>query len=198
MGAFGNQPVDKDDCPPPSLNSVPDGPGPDQFSIVHAIRVSKDGVVYVADRENRRGQTFSLDGKFIRQLVRGSAPFAPDLALSRDPDQEFLFVGGDTDIVVVNRKTMEIATTIEGNRVIGGGHQLRGPGKVTGAYGRPSLDGGTSPFKRRKAPIMPYISLSWLMFQFSSPSLDMSHLAHLILAAPAASVMFAYISENSG
>ena len=44
-------------------------PGPDQFSIVHAIRVSSDGMVYVADRENRRVQTFTLDGKFIKQLV---------------------------------------------------------------------------------------------------------------------------------
>ena len=28
-GAFGNKPVDNDECPPPSLNSVPDGRGPD-------------------------------------------------------------------------------------------------------------------------------------------------------------------------
>ena len=124
-GAFGNKPVDKDQCPPPSLNSVPDGPGPDQFSIVHAIRVSNDGIVYVADRENRRVQTFTLEGKFIHQLVRGSEPFARDLALSPDPDQQFLYVGGGTDIVVVNRKTMEIVTTIQGGGVIGGGHQMQ-------------------------------------------------------------------------
>jgi len=123
-GAFGNKPVDNDQCPPPSLNSVPDGPGPDQFSIVHAIRVSNDGMVYVADRENRRVQMFTLDGKFVKQLVRGSAPFARDLALSRDPDQQFLYVGGGTDIVVVNRKTLEIVSTIQGSGVIGGGHQM--------------------------------------------------------------------------
>ena len=123
-GAFGNKPVDKDECPPPSLNSVPDGPGPDQFSIVHAIRVSNDGIVYVADRENRRVQTYTLDGKFLKQLVRGSAPFARDLALSRDRDQQFLYVGGGTDIVVVDRKTLAIVTTIQGGGVIGGGHQM--------------------------------------------------------------------------
>jgi DNA-binding beta-propeller fold protein YncE len=123
-GAFGNTPVDNDQCPPPSLNSVPEGKGPDQFSIVHAIRVSHDGVVYVADRENRRVQAFTLEGKFIQQLVRGSAPFARDLALSRDPEQRFLYVGGGTDVVVVNRKTLEIVTTIEGRGVIGGGHQM--------------------------------------------------------------------------
>jgi DNA-binding beta-propeller fold protein YncE len=124
-GAFGNKPVDKDQCPPPSLNSVPEGPGPDQFSIVHAIRVSNDGIVYVADRENRRVQTFTLDGKFIHQLVRGAEPFARDLALSPDPDQHFLYVGGGADVVVVNRKTLEIVTTIQGGGVMGGGHQMQ-------------------------------------------------------------------------
>jgi len=128
-GAFGNQPADKFDCPPPNLSSVPDGPGPDQFGIVHSIRVSSDGMVYVADRENRRVQMFTLQGKFIKQLVRGSAPFARDLALSADTlspnkDQEFLYVGGGEDIVVVNRKTLEIVTTIQMPGMVGGGHHM--------------------------------------------------------------------------
>jgi hypothetical protein len=123
-GAFGNGPVDKDDCPPPSLNSVPDGPGPDQFSIVHAIRVANDGLVYVADRENRRVQMFTSQGKFVKQLVRGSAPFARSLALSRDKDQRYLYVGGGTDIAIVDRKTLEIVKTIQGNGIVGGGHQM--------------------------------------------------------------------------
>src|SRR5207244_5224595 len=123
-GAFGRKPIDKDECPPPTLTSVPEGEGPDQFSIVHAIRVSNDGLVYVADRENRRVQMFTLEGKFLKQLVRGSAPFARDLALSRDRDQQFLYVGGGTDIVVVDRKKLEIVKTIQGGGVIGGGHQV--------------------------------------------------------------------------
>jgi DNA-binding beta-propeller fold protein YncE len=123
-GAFGNKPLDNDQCPPPSLNSVAEGPGPGQFSIVHAIRVSNDGIVYVADRENRRVQSFTLGGQFLKQVVRGSAPFARDLALSRDPDQQFLYVGGGTDIVVVNRKTLEIVTTVQGGGILGGGHQM--------------------------------------------------------------------------
>jgi hypothetical protein len=123
-GAFANTPVDKDDCPPPSLSSVPDGPGPAQFSIVHAIRVADDGLVYVADRENRRVQMFTNDGKFIKQLIRGSAPFARDLAFSPDPGQQFLYVGGGTDIVIVDRKTLEIVGSIEGPNMLGGGHQM--------------------------------------------------------------------------
>jgi hypothetical protein len=123
-GAFGNTPVDKDECPPPSLKSVPEGPGPDQFSIVHAIRVSNDGLVYVADRENRRVQVFTLDGKYVNQLVRGNAPFARNLALSPDPAQRFLYVGGGVDIVVVDRRTMQIVDLIGGQGFLGGGHQI--------------------------------------------------------------------------
>jgi hypothetical protein len=123
-GAFGKKPVDLDQCPPPSLNAVPDGPGPEQFSIVHAIRVSNDGLVYVADRENRRVQVFTTDGKFIKQRVKGDAPFARDLALSPDPDQQFLYVGGGTEIVVLNRKTLDIVETISGPGMLGGGHHI--------------------------------------------------------------------------
>jgi hypothetical protein len=81
-------------------------------------------MVYVADRENRRVQMFSNDGTFIKQLVRGSAPFARNLAFSPDPEQQFLYVGGGTDIVVVNRKTLEIVVSIQGGGVLGGGHQI--------------------------------------------------------------------------
>jgi hypothetical protein len=123
-GAFGNKPVDLDQCPPPSLSAVPDGPGPQQFSIVHAIRVSDDGLVYVADRENRRVQVFTTEGKFVTQLVRGAAPFARDLAFSPDPQQQFLYVGGGTEIVVLNRKTLEVVESIKGEGILGGGHLM--------------------------------------------------------------------------
>ena len=82
-GAFGNKPMDDDHCEVVTPTTFSD-PGPQQFSIVHAIRVAKDGMVYVADRENRRVQMFTNDGKFVKQLVRNSAPFARDLALSPD------------------------------------------------------------------------------------------------------------------
>jgi hypothetical protein len=56
--------------------------------------------------------------------LRGSAPFARNLALSPDPDQRFLYVGGGTDIVVVNRKTLEIVTRVQQPGMVGGGHQI--------------------------------------------------------------------------
>ena len=39
--------------------------GPPQFGLVHAVKVSRDGIVYVADRTNNRVQTFTTAGKFF-------------------------------------------------------------------------------------------------------------------------------------
>jgi DNA-binding beta-propeller fold protein YncE len=128
-GAFGNAPADSYNCPPPSLDSVPPGEGPKQFSIVHAIRVSDDGFVYVADRENRRVQVFTIEGKFVKQLLKGDIPFARDLTLSPDPQQQFVYVGGGEEIDVVDRKTMEIVEVVKGPGMLGGGHQLAADSK---------------------------------------------------------------------
>src|SRR6185436_4622522 len=100
-GAFGNKPVDDDHCEVVAQTSFPAGPGPQNFSIVHAIRVAKDGMVYVADRENRRVQAFRADGMFVKQLIKTDTQFARDLTLSADPGQQFLYVGNGDDIVVV-------------------------------------------------------------------------------------------------
>ena len=78
----------------------------------------------MADRENRRVQSFTTDGKFVKQLVKTDTPFARDLALSPDPEQQFLYVGNGDDIVIVDRKTLEIVGTIKLPGMIGGGHQI--------------------------------------------------------------------------
>jgi DNA-binding beta-propeller fold protein YncE len=123
-GAFANKPMDDDHCEVVTPKSFPDGPGPQNFSIVHALRVSKDGMVYVADRENRRVQAFTIDGKFVKQLVKTATPFARDLALSADPGQQFLYVGNGDDIVVVDRKALEPVGSIKVAGMIGGGHEI--------------------------------------------------------------------------
>ena len=122
-GAFGNKPMDDDHCQMVTPSSFSD-PGPQQFSIVHAIRVANDGTVYVADREYRRVQMFTKDGKFLKQLVRTGEPFARDLALSPDPAQQFLYVGGGNGIYIVDRKTLEIVGNIQPAGIIGPGHQI--------------------------------------------------------------------------
>jgi hypothetical protein len=123
-GAFGNKPVDDDHCEVVTPKSFPDGPGPDQFSIVHAIRVAHDGMVYVADREYRRVQMFAGDGKFVKQLARTATTFARDLALSPDAEQEFLYVGGGTNIAIVDRKTLEVVGSIQPPGILGPGHHI--------------------------------------------------------------------------
>jgi DNA-binding beta-propeller fold protein YncE len=123
-GAFANKPVDDDHCEIVNPKSFPDGPGLQNFSTVHAIRVANDGMVYVADRENRRVQMFTNDGKFVKQLVKTSTPFARNLALSPEPEQQFLYVGNGKDISIVDRKTLEIVGTIQGPGMLGGGHQI--------------------------------------------------------------------------
>jgi hypothetical protein len=122
-GAFGNVPEDDDHCPYLFLDVVPDGRGSQQFGIVHAIRVSDDGLVYVADRENRRVQVFTLAGEYVDQIVWGEAPFARNLALSADAEQQFLYVGGGTGIMVIDRRRLEVLTTID--TTIGTGHQIQ-------------------------------------------------------------------------
>jgi DNA-binding beta-propeller fold protein YncE len=123
-GAFGNKPMDDDHCEVATPASFPPGPGPQNFSIVHAIRVAKDGLVYVADRENRRVQMFKTDGGFVKQLVKTDTQFARDLALSPDPAQQFLYVGNGQDIVVVDRQTLDIVGSINVPGMIGGGHHI--------------------------------------------------------------------------
>jgi DNA-binding beta-propeller fold protein YncE len=135
-GAFGNVPKDSPDmlklartppAPRPARAAAPaDGaapaargnaapappcctdPGPQQFvGAVHGIKVANDGMVYVCDRSANRVQSFSNDGKFVKQLlVHGPA----GLALSPDPQQQFLYVVdmGGSKIVVVDRKSLEI------------------------------------------------------------------------------------------
>jgi DNA-binding beta-propeller fold protein YncE len=122
---FGNKPVDDDHCEVVSPKTFTDSRGPANFNIVHAIRVANsDGTVYVADRENRRVQMFLPDGTFVKQLIRTDIPFAKDLALSPDREQQFLYVGGGKGIMAVDRKTLDVVGTIQPPGIIGTGHHI--------------------------------------------------------------------------
>ena len=43
------------------------GSGPGQFRVPHGIAIDKNGIIFVADRENCRIQMFSPDGEFLNQ-----------------------------------------------------------------------------------------------------------------------------------
>ena len=53
------------------------GTGPGQFHTPHSIAVDARGLVYVADRSNRRIQVFDGDGAFVKQFTI-DAPVPPD------------------------------------------------------------------------------------------------------------------------
>lgn len=50
------------------------GSGPGQFRVPHSVRVSSDGRVYVADRENHRVQVFTAEGQFVTEWTDFKCP----------------------------------------------------------------------------------------------------------------------------
>ena len=122
-GAFGKQAKNEDSCEVATPQTFAN-PGPQNFNIVHAIRVSKDGTVYVADRENRRVQAFDTNGKYLNQVIRTDVLFARNLALSPDAAQQYLYVGGGKGVFVVDRKAMTIVGSVEPAGIVGPGHQI--------------------------------------------------------------------------
>jgi len=112
-GAFGNPPPPTfaPNAPAPQPQSTPEGPP--EFGLPHAIKVSNDGIVYVADRINNRIQMFTRDGEFLRQVRvtnEGSdvVPVPAGFAFSPDPAQELLYVvdSGAMRVVLFDRQSM--------------------------------------------------------------------------------------------
>jgi DNA-binding beta-propeller fold protein YncE len=112
-GAFGNPPpaTFAANVPTPQPQATP--AGPPEFGLPHAIKVSNDGVVYVADRINNRIQLFTRDGKFVKQVRltnEGSdvVPVPAGFAFSPDASQQFLYVvdSGPMRVVIFDRLAM--------------------------------------------------------------------------------------------
>jgi hypothetical protein len=85
-----------------------------QFSTVHGITGSRDGLIYVADRRGNRVQAFRQNGEFVGEQViapdtraSGSA-FVP--VLSVDPDQRWLYMADGTNhkVWILGRSDLEI------------------------------------------------------------------------------------------
>ncbi len=155
-GAYGEAPVD----PPPvedgveevaeeeaAPETVPEAPS-SQFQTVHAISGSRDGLIYVGDRDNNRIQVFSRNGEFIMERilrpecgVQEQAAWVPErtcgsdaviaIALSPDQAQEYLYAAdaGQHTIVVLRRSDMEILDEFGGLGV--GPDQLGLPHNIT-------------------------------------------------------------------
>jgi DNA-binding beta-propeller fold protein YncE len=135
-GAYGNRPDDSyftrtgEKLPLPFSGVVqheekpsqydPTGPAPPQFRIVHAVRISQDGLVYVCDRTNDRIQVFRKDGTFVQEAFIAKETFGSgsvwDIGFSLDSAQQFAFVidGTNQQVYVLDRKSLKVLSTFGG------------------------------------------------------------------------------------
>jgi len=111
-GAFGNPP------PPtfaanaavPQPQTTPDGPP--EFGLPHSVKVSSDGIVYLADRINNRIQLFTTEGKYLKQVRLAAAnnvtPVPAGFAFSPDKKQQYLYVvdSGPMQIIIYDREKL--------------------------------------------------------------------------------------------
>jgi hypothetical protein len=111
-GAFGNPPPPTfaPNAAAPQPQTTPEGPP--EFGLPHAVKVSSDGVVYLADRINNRIQLFTTQGKFLRQVrvaaLNNVTPVPAGFAFSPDGKQQYLYVvdSGPMQIVIYDREKM--------------------------------------------------------------------------------------------
>jgi DNA-binding beta-propeller fold protein YncE len=75
---------------------TPGGPMPKEFRNHLTLNISKDGLVYAADRGGNRIQVFTKQGKFLKEFtlatMTGNRGSAGGVAFSADPKQRFLFI----------------------------------------------------------------------------------------------------------
>ena len=100
-GAYGDSPIDAYPIgqarPEPSSVSQPNDSEspPKQWGIVHGIGVSSDGLVYVADRGNKRIQVFTTNGEYLKEsfVNQGgeSASTVARIVFSADSEQRLIF-----------------------------------------------------------------------------------------------------------
>jgi hypothetical protein len=108
-GAYGKPPTDEKSAYDPAK------PPPQQFgNPVHCVKLARDGLVYVCDRQNDRIQVFRKDGTYVKEFIVAKETLANgsvwDLALSIDTPQQFLFNadGANNEVRTLVRDTGEI------------------------------------------------------------------------------------------
>jgi len=123
-GAYGNRPDDT------KTTYDPAAPPSKQFgSPVHCVRLARDGLVYVCDRENDRIQVFRKSGEFVREffVAKETRQIGSvwDMVLSTDPEQTYMYVadGGNNLVRVLRRDTgVEVSAFGRNGRMAGQFH----------------------------------------------------------------------------
>jgi DNA-binding beta-propeller fold protein YncE len=126
-GAFGKKPDDAFTFP--ARAQFLQGPSPQSFNTpVHAVLVTNDDMVYVADRSNNRLQIFTVAGAFVREVFIARNTLQAEgtvhaFATSPDKEQRFLYIvdGSNKVIRIFNRQRMEQVATVGGHS----GHNAR-------------------------------------------------------------------------
>jgi hypothetical protein len=89
-GAYGKPPTD------PTPDEVEFDPK--FFNLVHGVRISNDGLVYVSDRQGMRLQVFTTDGQFLYEKPMGRYP-DPDPVLMAARANDSSFGAPTTDLI---------------------------------------------------------------------------------------------------
>ena len=109
-GAYGKRPDDAENYSYPVKVATP----PKQYSTVHGLIGTKDGLIYVSDRRGNRIQVFRQNGEFLMEkFVRpetGAAGSGFSLQVSRDPEQSLLYLmdGTNQRVWILRRKDLAI------------------------------------------------------------------------------------------
>ncbi|MYN68533.1 MAG: hypothetical protein F4X11_26545 [Acidobacteria bacterium] len=95
------------------------GTGPSQFDTPHSVVIDTEGMVYVADRENRRIQIFDRDGNYVKEWAYKGLPCG-------------LYIHSDGTMYMVSGFAGEILELDENGRAVGRNGQ---PGRGLGEFG---------------------------------------------------------------
>ena len=115
-GAYGKPPTDE------KISYNPAAAPPQVFgNPVHCVKIARDGLVYVCDRQNDRIQVFQKDGTFVKEFLVAKETLQQgsmwDLALWIDLPQSFLMNadGANNEVRTLVRETGEVVAAFGRN-----------------------------------------------------------------------------------
>ena len=125
-GAYGHQPpasalisklLPGEDAPKvvmgtPDPERKFDGEGPNEWSTVHGIAITSDGIVWIADRNGNRIQQFKIDGTYIREAFvnrKSTAPAGTVYGFAFSPDRRYVYVpdGSNKQVHILERDSLK-------------------------------------------------------------------------------------------
>lgn len=155
-GAYGETPDDDYDFG----DRNPDGPPPRQFSTVHGITGTRDGLIYVADRRGNRIQVFDHSGKFVREKIVAPRTRASGSAFvivpSPDQAEQWLYLADGTNhkVWILRRSDLEIVGEFgHGGRQVG--QMLRPHGMSVDSQGNLYVGEASTGRRVQKFTLMP-------------------------------------------